>query len=411
MVPVPYDPADPSFGATASPAPYSPRASDSLTALDILEKMPDGIVVAAHDGRVTFVNPRAEVLLGARAQDLLGTPVQTAVPLLVGSGTSWWECIDPWGGLSIRTGHRERLLLLPGLGHVLVTMTYVRQYRGGPVHRVIVALRDTEARRRAEAGVAELISTVAHELRSPLASVRGFSRSLLGRWERFTDDDKRLMVTTIESEAQRLSRLVAELLDVSRLDVGRLRLAHTLVDIPERVRIHRARLAASGYDLSGFALHVRAADGQEAHEPLLAWADADRIDQVIGNLLDNAVIHGSGGVHVVVTALGTETGPATARGVEVSVRDEGPGILPEHAELVFAKFWHGNRRGSTGLGLYLARGIVEAHGGVLTLVTAAGSGARFTFTLPPPRPDSGEHLGEARAPVAIVRAAQQTKPC
>ena len=64
-----------------------------------------------------------------------------------------------------------------------------------------------------------------------------------------------------------------------------------------------------------------------------------------------------------------------------------------------------------GLGLYLARGIVEAHGGVLTLVTAAGSGARFTFTLPPPRPDSGEHLGEARAPVAIVRAAQQTKPC
>ena len=251
---------------------------------------------------------------------------------------------------------------------------------------------------------------MAHELRSPLASVRGFSRSLLGRWERFTDD-KRLMVTTIESEAQRLSRLVAELLDVSRLDVGRLRLAHTLVDIPERVRIHRARLAASGYDLSGFALHVRAADGQEAHEPLLAWADADRIDQVIGNLLDNAVIHGSGGVHVVVTALGTDTGPATARGVEVSVRDEGPGILPEHAELVFAKFWHGNRRGSTGLGLYLARGIVEAHGGVLTLVTAAGSGARFTFTLPPPRPDSGEHLGEARAPVAIVRAAQQTKPC
>lgn len=385
----------------------SPDADDAedagaLTALDILEMMPDGIVVAAQDGRVTFVNPRAEVLLGACAGDLLGRRVQEAVPLLDGSGASWWECIDPWGGLAIRTGHRERMLLLPGLGQVLVTMTYVRRRRGGPVHRVIVALRDTEARRRAEAGVAELISTVAHELRSPLASVRGFSGSLLGRWDRFTDADKHLMVTTIESEAERLSRLVAELLDVSRLDVGRLRLSHTLVDVPARVRIHLARLIATGCEASRFDLQVRtartdpdatgtAARSSAPAEPLLAWADSDRVDQVINNLLDNAVIHGRGTVRVTVSACdtaGDAGGPATARGVEVSVRDEGPGVPPEHAELVFTKFWHGNRRGSTGLGLYLARGIVEAHGGVLALSGGPEQGACFTFTLPaPPHPD------------------------
>lgn len=389
----PSDPADPSLRRSRAPQ----GGSDLLTALDILEMMPDGIVVADQDGRITFVNPRAEVLLGARAPELLGAPVQAAVPLIVGSGTSWWECIDPWGGLSIRTGHRERMLLLPGQGHVLVTMTYIRRSRGGPVHRVIIALRDTEARRRAEAGVAELISTVAHELRSPLASVRGFSHSLLERWERFTDDDKRLMVTTIESEAQRLSRLVAELLDVSRLDVGRLRLSHTLVDVPARVRAHEARLIASGCDPDRFDLRVVSADGTLTHQPLLAWADADRIDQVIGNLLDNAVIHGGGRVEITVTGLGAHNGPATARGIEVSVSDEGPGIPPEHAELVFTKFWHGNRRGSTGLGLYLARGIVEAHGGVLALASSptasmTGTGSRFTFTLPAPRLEAADGL-------------------
>ena len=117
---------------------------------------------------------------------------------------------------------------------MLVTATYVRDPAGRLRHVVLVA-RDTVARERQERSAAELVSTVAHELRSPLTSVKGFTATLLAKWERFTDEQKQHMLQTVNADADRVTRLISELLDVSRIESGRLELHKQVVDLPALV--------------------------------------------------------------------------------------------------------------------------------------------------------------------------------
>jgi signal transduction histidine kinase len=123
------------------------------------------------------------------------------------------------------------------------------------------------------------------------------------------------------------------------------------------------------------------------------WLDADKIDQILGNLIENAVRHGAGTVTVVVEPLKTagtraarrpgsyDAGPAGG-GIAVSVRDEGDGVAPELVPRIFRQFWRAKRRGGAGLGLYIVKGLVEAHGGTITVQRAPGGGAEFRFTMP-----------------------------
>jgi signal transduction histidine kinase len=355
---------------------------DLVDPAHVLTALPDGVVVADADRRVSYVNPRAARLLGTSEQELLGRPVAEALPFIEPGGNRWWECINPWDGLPTRTGHRERMLLLPGRGHVLVTMSFVRGGRLAPVERVIVVLRDTEARRRSEAGTAELLSIVAHELRSPLSSIRGFSGTLRRQYDRFTDAQRRLMIDTIATDSQRLSRLLNELLDVSRIDASRLTVRPSPLDLRAAITAHIDGLVAAGHDPSRFAW-------AEARQPRLeVWADRDRLDQILANLLENALRHGAGTVTVATSAAPgaaptiEEAGGDGTPMVAVTVTDEGDGIDPELYPLIFEKFWHGQARGSTGVGLYLVKGLVEAHGGRVSVDRARAGGAQFRITLP-----------------------------
>jgi signal transduction histidine kinase len=265
----------------------------------------------------------------------------------------------------------ERLLTLSGAGgardrDLLVTANYVRD-TDRRVIRLVVSLRDTAARARTERSAAELVSTVAHELRSPLTSVKGFTATLLTKWERFNDDQKKLMLQTVNADADRVTRLISELLDVSRIEAGRLELRKQVVDIPAVVqRDFDARIAA-GEAPDRFLL---AALGDLPE----MWVDPDKLAQVVGNLVENAVRHGSGTVRVTV-------GPCDG-GAEVTVSDEGDGIPAQALGRVFTKFWRGGSRGGTGLGLYIAKGIVEAHGGTIEAGRAPDGGALLRFTLP-----------------------------
>lgn len=349
------------------------------------DDLPDGVLVADGRAVITGLNAAAERVIGRRAADLVGHDLRQALPLIEPDGRSWWECTDPWSGLATRTGHRERLLVLPGDGgprEVLVTARYRRPGRCQPVDAVVLGLRDAAARRRTEEAHGLLISTVAHELRSPLTSVKGFTATLLRRWDRFTDDQKRFMLETIEHDADRVTRLIGELLDISRIDAGRMEVRRQPVDLVAAVRRHVDRMVASGHEAERFVLDV------EGGLPEV-WADPDRLDQVLGNLLENAVRHGAGTVTLQVAPV-TEAltdGGAPALAVAVAVSDEGEGIDEQDVQRVFTRFWHGTRRGGTGLGLYVVRGLVEAHGGSVQVGRSAAGGARFRFTLPAGAPE------------------------
>ncbi|MFD8612064.1 ATP-binding protein [Streptomyces sp. NPDC059631] len=360
-------------GTYGVPRPSVPPAAAAAGTGTDPDELPDGLVIADETGRVTCFNAAAARITAVPADQALGRHLEKALPLEDLEGRRWWQLTDPYGGLAIRVAQPERNLLLPGGREVLVSARYVRE-RTGPVRRVVVCLRDTEARRRTERSHAELIATVAHELRSPLTSVKGFTATLLAKWERFTDDQKRLMLETVDADADRVTRLIAELLDISRIDSGRLEVRRQLVDIGAAVGRHVQAYVAAGQPADRFLVRL------EQPLPVL-WADPDKIDQVLSNLIENAVRHGEGTVTIDVTpAVSPREGEDA--GTSVTVSDEGPGIPEESMNRVFTRFWRGSKRGGTGLGLYIVKGIVEAHGGTITVGRAPGAGARFRFTLP-----------------------------
>lgn len=362
----------------ATPASATPHDDGDLAELGIdPDDLPDGLVVADEQGRVICFNAAAARITAVPADSALGRPLEWALPLEDLEGRRWWQLTDPYGGLAIRVGQPERNLLLPGAREVLVSARYIRTHPTGPVRRVVVSLRDTEARRRTERSHAELIATVAHELRSPLTSVKGFTATLLAKWERFTDDQKKLMLETVDADANRVTRLIAELLDISRIDSGRLEVRRQPVDIGAAVGRHIQAYVAAGQPADRFLMRIE--------QPLPGlWADPDKIDQVLSNLLENAVRHGEGTVTIDVTPTAS---PREGEGqhnaaTSVTVSDEGSGIPEESMNRVFTRFWRGSKRGGTGLGLYIVKGIVEAHGGTITVGRAPGGGAEFRFTLP-----------------------------
>ncbi|MFD7326061.1 ATP-binding protein [Streptomyces sp. NPDC059875] len=358
--PAPKEPAEP-----ASPAPDGPGIDP--------DELPDGLVVADATGRVVCFNAAASRITSVPGHQALGLPLEQALPLEDLKGRRWWTLTDPYGGLATRRGQPERNLLLPGGREVLVSARYVREHPTGPVCRVVVSLRGTEARRRTERSHAELIATVAHELRSPLTSVKGFTATLLAKWERFTDDQKRLMLETVDADANRITRLIAELLDISRIDSGRLEVRRQPVDIAAAVGRHIQAHTTGGQSPDRFFVRV---------QPQLPdlWADPDKVDQVLGNLLENAVRHGEGTVTIEVAPTCATTDGE--KGTAVTVSDEGPGIPEESMGRVFTRFWRGSKRGGTGLGLYIVKGIVEAHGGTITVGRGPRGGAEFRFILP-----------------------------
>ena len=251
--------------------------------------------------------------------------------------------------------------------------------RAAPVTRVVVSLRHTRGRAREELSRAELISTVAHELRSPLTSVKGFTATLLAKWDRFNDDQKRLMLETVNADADRVTRLITELLDIARIESGRLTVRRQVVDLGRVASRHVAGLVVSGEDPDKFTIRV----GEGLPE---MWLDADKLDQIMANLLENAVRHGSGHVTIEVAAW-PGAPPEVEPGACVTVTDEGEGIPEGLHDRVFTRFWRSGRRGGTGLGLYIVRGLVEAHGGQIEVGRAPSGGALFRFVLPAGTPD------------------------
>jgi len=387
----------PGAGPAAAPDDAGGLLGGGLVCAD---EIPDGLVVADADGRVIIFNRAAARLTGITPAAALGRDIARVLPLHDAQQRSWWARMQPYQGLCTRTRHPEQMLYLPDGTELLVCASYVRDapaggppagpgaqnglptgWHGGPgpVRRITLTLRSSEQRDRLERSRADLVSTVAHELRSPLTSVKGFTATLLAKWPRFTDDQKRVMLETVNADADRVTRLITELLDVSRIEAGRIEIHRQLVDIPAQARKLIAGRVCAGDPEDKFRLEV-------ARDLPETWLDADKIDQILANLIENAIRHGAGTVTIVVERAQTVGG---GPGVAVSVRDQGPGIDPEAASRVFRQFWRAKRRGGAGLGLFIVKGLVEAHGGTITVQQAPGGGADFRFILPAGAPETG----------------------
>jgi signal transduction histidine kinase len=337
-----------------------------------IQDLPDAVVVVGRDGVVTYVNHATERLAKVGAEQLRDRRLDEVLPLLDGAGNAWWGCSSRLRRLpGVRRIPARELQLVLGSRVVPVELaaTFLRDERGEFLEALCV-LRDDSARRRGDVTRAELISTLAHELRSPLTSVKGFTSTLLHRWERFPDDQKRFMLATVNDDADRVTRLINELLDVSRIEAGRLELRRRPVDLPKIAAdvVERFKLDPDG--------HTFAISFPEDFPEV--YADADKVAQVLTNLVENAVKYSDGGMVSV-------SGEVADGSVEVVVGDQGIGIPADQIPLIFTKFYRRGGRGApsgTGLGLYIARGLVEAHGGRISVESEVGRGTGVRFRLP-----------------------------
>ena len=222
-----------------------------------------------------------------------------------------------------------------------------------------------------------IISAVGHELRSPLTSIRGYTSLLMNRWDRLGDDDKLMMIGQISHDAERVTRLINELLDISRLETGHLNLTPGPTDLADLARSVVASVAVGAAELD-----VTLAFPDDL--PTVT-ADPDKLEQVLTNLVENAAKYGSPVGLVISGSLVDDNR------VSVTVTDQGNGIEPGDLDLVFERWFQRDqgRPTGTGLGLWISRGLVEAHGGTLTVESPPGQGAAFTFTIPI-EPPAGE---------------------
>jgi PAS domain S-box-containing protein len=351
-----------------------------LEADDILLNIRSGVLTVDGFGRLAFINPTAERLLGIDGRTQGGLPV---LDLLKPKSSELWACLVA-GIRSGRKVNRAEGIVFRGDGTSfpigLMTTTFARDSSQHPsVTALFNDISDSkhlqELHLRAERleAVAALSASLAHEIRNPLASIRSSVEQLAQAAG--AGDDEKVLAGLIVREADRLSRLLSEFLDFSRVRAAR----------REPVDLHEVATAAVHLVRAHPDCHP-AAVLRIKGQPTLIDADEDLLHRVLVNLILNAVQAAGGPVNVTVT-----TGPAMrsdvprGSGIEepilLEVRDDGPGIPEEIRDRLFQPFVSG-RPGGSGLGLAIVQRAVEAHRGLVTVTSAVGEGTTFTIFLP-----------------------------
>ena len=336
----------------------------------VLEQSPVGLILLhGPNGERVEVNSRLQEMIGQpleRTEQLLGVVLNadgTPIPLHTCS------FVKAMRGESSPGGERVLRHASGSLTPVVASCAPILG-EGEDVLGVVIAMQDISAAKELERLRAEWSSVVAHDLRQPLGAISLSARQLA----RLTDDARlTLHFERILSSAQRLNRMVDDLMDLSRLDAHRLELVRRNVDLPALVRDSVERMALEAPDRP-FELQV----GADVPE---AVADPDRIAQVMENLLTNAVKYGTNGTRISVSV------ERESRDVAVAVTNDGAALAPEELSRLFQRFQRTSSARlqgikGTGLGLYITRSLVEAHGGQIAAETSPAGRITFRFTLP-----------------------------
>ncbi len=340
---------------------------------DLVDLVPDAVLRLDRQRRIRQVNRAAVALTGYPPEQLVGADCVTLLDPRGPDGRPAWP--NGWhSSARLRSVHAlpEQEVTLRRHDTVavrtFVTGAYERDEQGGLQGLVLVLRESSKRMHKATSGI-EIVSTVSHELRSPLTSVKGYTSLLLTRWERIPDEQKREMLEQVKHDADRVHRLITELLDISRLETERLVLRRQMIDLVRLVGevVEKVRFAYPDIEVE-----LRFAGGFPQ-----VYADPDKLEQVLTNLVENACKYGSPkGMRI--------EGELDGDSASVAVTDAGEGIPESDLPKVFSKFFRrelGRPTGS-GLGLWISRGLVEAHGGRLTAASIPGQGTTFRFTLP-----------------------------
>ncbi|HLG71708.1 MAG TPA: PAS domain S-box protein [Chloroflexota bacterium] len=342
----------------------------------VLDGVSDAVVALDTQGRVIRVNPAACELLGCAHDQLVGRAAHDVFR---------WE--DEAGRLldedeyvfqqSLASGHlasaNNRYFRKPDGARIPVAVNsapVVTKDRG--VEMVVQVIRDISREREIEELKNQIISLVSHELRTPIGHIKGFSSSLLDPEVKWDADTQLDFITEIDREADRLSALVRDLLDMSKIESG--------TAMGEKVEVSPAavtRQAMKDVENATAQHHVI----NEVREDLPdVLGDSGQLERVIGNLIENAAKYSPPETTITIHA------EPDHGNVRWSVTDQGPGIPIEYRQRIFEKFVRvrtgPSRIPGTGLGLPICKGIVEAHGGRLWLESPSEGGSRFLFTIP-----------------------------
>ncbi|MGD9498162.1 MAG: ATP-binding protein [Armatimonadota bacterium] len=350
---------------------------------DAFEAIHVGVIVVNRQGALRLLNPAAARMLGISDDEYTGKPMTDVVP--PGPVRDLLES-------TLQTGTERTVEITLGEddGRIYQAQTtLMRREDDSGVENVVAIFNDITDIRRVERMKTAFVSTVSHELRTPLTSIKGFISTLLEDDEGMYDEEtRREFLIIVNEECERLTRLISDLLNISKIESGRgLELQLSEVDLPRLLR----RVAASHQPYT--KRHEIIARAPDDLEPIRA--DTDKLTQILDNLVGNAVKYSPNGGTVEIVATDEDGW------VRIDVIDQGLGIPERHRDRIFQRFHQidddidHRQISGTGIGLYLVQHLAQAHGGRVWLESSTvGHGSTFSLRLPKDPEKVLEHRGE-----------------
>jgi PAS domain S-box-containing protein len=332
----------------------------------ILSSMAEGIVVLDPANCVISLNPAAEKLLGDDAHEAVGKEIQRYLPV---DGRDLTDTL-------VKQSTGEIPLLRKRLGDRVLSIT-VQSVESGDTQtgKTVLAIRDITELDRVDQMKSEFVSMVSHELRTPLTSIKGYVDMVFDGEAGTINEEQKSYLEVARSNTDRLIDLVNELLDISRIEAGRIELKLRAISIQDIIHSVAVSLRTQ-MDDSNIRLRLDIPE-----RPVMVFADAGRMTEILTNLIINANHYSSSGASIEVS-IHVKDGK-----VQVDVTDTGIGIAPEEVEKIFNKFYRVDNSitrqvGGTGLGLAVTKSLVELHGGQIWVKSSPGEGSTFSFTVP-----------------------------
>jgi signal transduction histidine kinase len=341
----------------------------------VMNSLVDGLILVDRHNRITYINPCARDILDLASLELLGSTLD-ALEGEIAARTSQPDIVlaqlQDAAFEEDSTPTVEITLALPGRATLQVRFFPIHD-AGGEHLGLGLLLHDITREKELDEMKSRLLSTVSHELRTPLASIKGFATTLLRQDVQWDETTRREFLSIIDTESDRLSELIGNLLDMSRIEAGVLAVEAEPVDL-----LPLLQETTAGFQM--MTREHRITLRAPSHLPLV-MADARRIRQVLRNLIENALKYSPGGGPVTIAA------ELQSGQVQISVADEGIGIQAYLQDRIFDRFYQADSAstrevGGVGLGLSICKAIVEAHGGQIWAESEPGRGSTFYFTLP-----------------------------